>query len=147
MLYSAAIYFRVSFPTRYLLHIELNRLSAKNAFNKAMCEELHVLFACFSNDPEVRIVTILGSGDEAFSAGVEFSESTDPLENAMELGSSTVSIQKCLAAVEKCSKRTYNLETHAAILNATYPLIWVASCHLYHSWLVLGLGSGNCLRL
>ncbi|MGH9276128.1 MAG: enoyl-CoA hydratase-related protein [Acidimicrobiales bacterium] len=54
-----------------VLVLRLNRPEARNAFNPALMGELGVALAEAEDDPATRVVVLTGTGDRAFSAGMD----------------------------------------------------------------------------
>ena len=58
----------------HVAHVTLARPDARNALSKAVNEELARLARALGADPEVRVVVLTGSGDQAFCAGADLKE-------------------------------------------------------------------------
>ncbi|TQS32146.1 hypothetical protein Golomagni_07547 [Golovinomyces magnicellulatus] len=69
-------FFRVTFPSEYVAHVEINRADKINAFNDAMFDEIHQVFNMLSHDPNVRVVMHSGAGPRGFCAGLDVEESS-----------------------------------------------------------------------
>ena len=54
-----------------VLVLRLNRPEARNAFNPALMGELGIALADAESDPDLRAVVLTGTGDRAFSAGMD----------------------------------------------------------------------------
>jgi enoyl-CoA hydratase/carnithine racemase len=54
-----------------VLVLRLNRPEARNAFNPELMGELGIALADAESDPDVRAVVLTGTGDRAFSAGMD----------------------------------------------------------------------------
>src|SRR5262249_56681101 len=54
--------------------IVINRPRQRNAFTVEMWIEMHRLLAELKTDPELRVLTIRGEGDLAFSAGADIGQ-------------------------------------------------------------------------
>lgn len=57
-----------------ILVLTINRPSKLNALNKETIEELHQAFEAAEEDPSVKAIIMIGSGDKAFVAGADISE-------------------------------------------------------------------------
>jgi Delta3,5-Delta2,4-dienoyl-CoA isomerase len=65
-------YFLLPRPTLHVVHVEINRPSSKlNAFFEAMWIELRNFFGNLSQDSSVRVVILSGSGEKAFTTGLD----------------------------------------------------------------------------
>lgn len=53
----------VSFPARYVLHVQLNRPSKRNAMNAKFWIECRDCFQRISEDADVRAVVVSGMGE------------------------------------------------------------------------------------
>lgn len=78
--------------------ISLNRPKALNALNSKTLKELKGVLDNISEDPEVRVVIITGSGEKAFVAGADISEMRD--KNPIEARSFARLGQKVFSAIE-----------------------------------------------
>lgn len=116
--YASLRYFRVSFPTPFVGHVEIHRPAKLNAFVEAMWQELGRVFAQLSADPDVRAVVLSGAGDRAFTAGLDVTaaseggllfggegEKLDGARRAARLRRHVAEFQGCISAVERCEKR------------------------------------------
>lgn len=54
--------------------ITIDRPKKLNALNKRTIEELHVAFKELDEDPDTKVIVIVGSGEKAFVAGADISE-------------------------------------------------------------------------
>ncbi|MET0728229.1 MAG: enoyl-CoA hydratase-related protein [Acidimicrobiales bacterium] len=54
-----------------VLVLRLNRPEARNAFNPELMGELGIALAAAEEDPDIRAVVLTGTGDRAFSAGMD----------------------------------------------------------------------------
>jgi delta(3,5)-delta(2,4)-dienoyl-CoA isomerase len=64
--------YKVSFPEKNVLHIELNRPSVLNAVNRDSYLQFGEIFEIAKFDPEVRVIVLSGVG-RAFCAGLDIS--------------------------------------------------------------------------
>ncbi|KAK4222976.1 putative delta-delta-dienoyl-CoA isomerase mitochondrial precursor [Podospora fimiseda] len=114
--YSDFKYFTVNSPAPFVAHVEINRPTKLNAFIEAMWLELRQVFNRLSTDPEVRAVVLSGTGERAFSAGLDVTEAAsengvlsgadklDGARKAAKLRRHIAEFQECISAVEKCEK-------------------------------------------
>lgn len=121
--YAGATYFRVTSPSPFVAHVEINRPTKLNAFVEAMWLELGRVFDGLSADPDVRAVVLSGAGDRAFTAGLDVQEASkpggtldmgnsndpppDPARAAARLRRHIEEFQNCISSVEKCEKREW----------------------------------------
>jgi len=60
--------------------VTLNRPNAMNALSKALRHALHEALAALDADPEVKAIVLTGTGERAFTAGLDLKElSSDPI--------------------------------------------------------------------
>ncbi|CAI4215220.1 unnamed protein product [Parascedosporium putredinis] len=64
-------HFLVTSPSPFVAHVEINQPHKLNSFHRDMWLEFGDIFAKLSHDPEVRAVVLSGSGDRAFTAGLD----------------------------------------------------------------------------
>ncbi|KAI1380822.1 ClpP/crotonase [Hypoxylon crocopeplum] len=112
--YSDFKHFLVSSPSEHVAHVEINRPSKLNAFTEEMWIELGRIFAKLSHDPDVRAVIFSGSGDRAFTAGLDVqAASAGPIgsiseldvgRQATKLRRHILEFQDCIGQIEKCEK-------------------------------------------
>jgi len=57
-----------------IAYVTVNRPKVLNALNMATMKELHAAFTTVSDDAEVRVAILTGSGEKAFIAGADISE-------------------------------------------------------------------------
>ncbi|CAG8618935.1 13161_t:CDS:10 [Acaulospora morrowiae] len=62
---------KITLPTEFVIHVELNRPQKLNAFNQTLWKELGECFARIGADPAIRAVVISGAG-KLFTAGIDF---------------------------------------------------------------------------
>jgi len=63
--------------TDHVATITLNRPQAMNSFNQEMLEEFALIWRTVKTDDDVRVVVLRGSGDRAFSTGMDVKEGID----------------------------------------------------------------------
>ncbi|WP_406463974.1 enoyl-CoA hydratase/isomerase family protein [Streptomyces sp. NBC_01622] len=63
--------------TDHVATITLNRPQAMNSFNQEMLEEFALLWRTVKADDDVRVVVLRGSGERAFSTGMDVKEGID----------------------------------------------------------------------
>ncbi|RIA81221.1 ClpP/crotonase-like domain-containing protein [Glomus cerebriforme] len=61
---------KINFPSQFVIHVELNRPTKLNAFDRISWRELHACFKQIAIDPDVRVVVISGAG-KLFNAGID----------------------------------------------------------------------------
>jgi Delta3,5-Delta2,4-dienoyl-CoA isomerase len=109
-------HFVVSWPSEHVAHVEINRPQKLNAFFEDMWLELGKVFDQLSCDPEVRAVVLSGSGERAFTAGLDVQAAMkDPsVINTKEADGARTArkairhievFQACITRIEKCEKR------------------------------------------
>ncbi|WP_019068067.1 enoyl-CoA hydratase/isomerase family protein [Streptomyces hokutonensis] len=67
--------------TDHVATITLNRPQAMNSFNQEMLEEFALIWRTVKADDDVRVVVLRGSGDRAFSTGMDVKEGIDRHSN------------------------------------------------------------------
>lgn len=107
---------RITKPSEYVAHVELNRPEKLNAFIPALWVELGLAFKQLSTDSDVRAIVLSGAGDRAFTAGLDVVSAADwmgEMANLPDVARRTVymrrhiqGMQDSLTAIEKCEKRT-----------------------------------------
>ena len=60
--------------TDHCVHLIINNPTKRNAINLSMWKDLHKYLQTFSENTELRVLVISGSGNKAFSAGADISE-------------------------------------------------------------------------
>ncbi|CAI4215219.1 unnamed protein product [Parascedosporium putredinis] len=91
-------HFLVTSPSPFVAHVEINQPHKLNSFHRDMWLEFGDIFAKLSHDPEVRAVVLSGSGDRAFTAGLD-------VKAAAGEGPITASeVQDCISQMDKCEK-------------------------------------------
>lgn len=115
--YSSYEFMRVTFPSPFVAHLEINRPSKLNAFSRAVWLEFGRVFRQLSDDSDVRVVVLSGAGDRAFTAGLDVSAASsegplsgeggdlDPARKAKALRGHIEEFQACISEMEKCEKR------------------------------------------
>ncbi|MBK3563076.1 MULTISPECIES: enoyl-CoA hydratase/isomerase family protein [unclassified Streptomyces] len=63
--------------TDHVATITLNRPQAMNSFNQEMLEEFALIWRTVKTDDDVRVVVLRGSGERAFSTGMDVKEGID----------------------------------------------------------------------
>ncbi|WP_262058847.1 enoyl-CoA hydratase/isomerase family protein [Streptomyces sp. STR69] len=63
--------------TDHVATITLNRPQAMNSFNQEMLEEFDLIWRTVKTDDDVRVVVLRGSGERAFSTGMDVKEGID----------------------------------------------------------------------
>ncbi|KAK3945984.1 ClpP/crotonase-like domain-containing protein [Diplogelasinospora grovesii] len=108
-------HFNITSPTPFVAHVEINRPSKLNAFYEAMWLELRRIFQQLSTDPDVRAVVLSGSGERAFTAGLDVQAASagllapgnsdiDGARKATALRRHILEFQECVSSIEKCEK-------------------------------------------
>ncbi|KAL5399429.1 hypothetical protein PMIN06_001422 [Paraphaeosphaeria minitans] len=106
-------YFNVTFPAEYVAHVEINRPEKLNAFVEQMWLNLSAIFKRLSHDSNIRSIILTGSGDRAFTAGLDVTaasqgtlsqSSSDSARTATALRRHIFEFQGCITALEKCEK-------------------------------------------
>ena len=116
----AYTHFLVSTPLPYVAHVQINRPSKLNAFHEAMWLELKTVFDTLSLDSSVRAIVFNGTGDRAFSAGLDVTAAsqtgplaqtadglTDAARTAVALKRHIQEFQDCVSSIERCEKRMF----------------------------------------
>ncbi|KAF1986235.1 ClpP/crotonase [Aulographum hederae CBS 113979] len=114
-------YFKVSFPAEYVIHVEINRPEKMNAFIETMWLNLATIFNKISHDPNVRCAILSGSGDKAFTTGLDVqAASQGPILGSAAPGEDTarrgtalrrhiLEFQDCITSLERCEKPVITL--------------------------------------
>ncbi|KAI1906023.1 hypothetical protein LOZ53_004455 [Ophidiomyces ophidiicola] len=110
-------HYRVTFPSEYVAHVEINRADKLNAFFQDMWVELRQVFNQLSVDPNVRSIVLSGAGTRAFTSGLDVKaaasgvlggngavETSDSGRVAVHLRRNVADFQECVSAIEKCEK-------------------------------------------
>lgn len=117
--YSSYEFMRVTFPSAYVAHLEINRASKLNAFSRPVWLEFGRVFRQLSDDADVRVVVLSGAGDRAFTAGLDVSAASsegplsgeggdlDPARKAKALRGHIQEFQGCISEMERCEKRMF----------------------------------------
>ncbi|ODV90935.1 hypothetical protein CANCADRAFT_51470 [Tortispora caseinolytica NRRL Y-17796] len=72
--YGTFDFFNVSIPVEFVAVVETNRPKKLNAFNEATHTEFYKIITKLDKDPNVRVIVLTGTGDKAFSAGLDISD-------------------------------------------------------------------------
>ncbi|GLI81740.1 hypothetical protein PoHVEF18_010129 [Penicillium ochrochloron] len=111
--------FRVTIPEPWIAHVEINRPEQLNAIIPDLWLELRTVFDQLSTNPSIRAVVFSGSGERAFSVGIDLkwvskegspfiprpNEYADPARRAADLRRFGAEFQECITSIEKCQKR------------------------------------------
>lgn len=108
-------HFNVSFPFEYVAQVEIDRPKKLNAFTEQMFRNLGAIFNELSHDPNVRAVILTGSGDRAFTAGLDVQAASesgfltmgrdmDGARRGVLIQRHIQEIQDTVTAIEKCEK-------------------------------------------
>ncbi|KAE8391616.1 putative enoyl CoA hydratase [Aspergillus alliaceus] len=111
-------YFKVTVPEPWIAHVEINRPNHLNAIFQDVWREMRTVFEDLSTDPSVRAIVLSGSGEKAFSVGIDLkwaskegspfipapNEDFDPARRATTLRRWGVEFQECITSIEKCEK-------------------------------------------
>ncbi|KAI5304090.1 putative enoyl CoA hydratase [Ascosphaera pollenicola] len=110
-------HYNVTFPVKYVAHVEINRPKALNAFHEAMWLEIRTVFGRLSRDANVRSVVLSGAGPRAFTSGLDVKaaaqdpvtngatdESSDPSRKATKNRRYIDDFQDCISSIENCEK-------------------------------------------
>ena len=115
--YSSYEFMKVTFPSSFVAHLELNRPSKLNAFSRPVWLEFGKVFRQLSEDADVRVVVLSGAGDRAFTAGLDVkasmqegplssgAEDVDPARKAKALREHIEEFQFSISEMERCQKR------------------------------------------
>lgn len=68
--------------TDHVATVTLNRPQAMNSFNQRMLEDFSALWGRVKTDDDVHVVVLRGSGERAFSTGMDVKEGIDRHPNA-----------------------------------------------------------------
>lgn len=116
--YASYEFMRVTSPSEFVAHLELNRPGKLNAFSRAVWLEFGRVFRQLSDDSDVRVVVLSGAGDRAFTAGLDLTAASsegpmsgaasdaDPARRAKAWRAHVEEFQACISEMEKCEKRT-----------------------------------------
>jgi enoyl-CoA hydratase/carnithine racemase len=115
-------HFLVSQPAPYVSHVQINRPQKLNAFYEEMWLELKTVFDTLSHSSDVRAIILSGSGDRAFTAGLDVEAASqsgilaqsagqgDVARKAVTIKRHVEEFQGCISSIEKCEKRTYRAQ-------------------------------------
>ncbi|QPH11533.1 hypothetical protein C2857_003322 [Epichloe festucae Fl1] len=114
--YASYEFMRVTSPSEFVAHLELNRLEKLNAFSRAVWLEFGRVFRQLSDDSDVRVVVLSGAGDRAFTAGLDVTAASsegpmsgggsdaDPARKAKAWRAYIEEFQVSISEMEKCEK-------------------------------------------
>ncbi|OAA42229.1 enoyl-CoA hydratase/isomerase family protein [Metarhizium rileyi] len=115
--YSSYEFMRVTFPSVYVAHLEINRPLKLNAFSRPVWLEFGSVFRQLGDDSDVRVVVLSGAGDRAFTAGLDVTAANsegplsgegagdlDPARKAKALRGHIEEFQGCISQMERCEK-------------------------------------------
>ncbi|KAK5992375.1 Delta(3,5)-Delta(2,4)-dienoyl-CoA isomerase [Cladobotryum mycophilum] len=111
--YSSYEHFIITSPAPLVAHVEINRPKKLNAFSEAVWREFGRVFAQLSEDSDVRAIVLSGTGDKAFTAGLDVQDASgsdvlkdgvDAARKAKYLRHHIEEFQACIGAMEKCEK-------------------------------------------
>ncbi|KAF9282971.1 putative enoyl CoA hydratase [Linnemannia elongata] len=100
---------KVSFPSEFVAHVELNRPKKLNAINDTMWTDIGAVFNQLRDDENVRAIVLSGSG-RCFTSGLDlFSLNLpvvpdDPSRTAFKVRPYIKKLQDSLTAIEICDK-------------------------------------------
>jgi delta(3,5)-delta(2,4)-dienoyl-CoA isomerase len=105
---------KVSFPTTYVAHVELNRPEKKNALNGKLWEEIGDVFKEMNSSPDCRAIVLSASGT-MFCSGIDLQDlmavgalvqdtNMDTARKAFRLRATIRRFQDSFTALEKCNK-------------------------------------------
>jgi len=121
---------KVTSPSEFVYHIEINRPEKRNAMNKAFWEEMVVCFNKVAVDPDCRAVVFSGAG-KMFTAGIDLQAVTadlmpnpelDVTRKAFALKNTIAKFQESFTVIEKCPKPVI-AAIHSACIGAGVDLI------------------------
>ncbi|PKC02113.1 ClpP/crotonase [Rhizophagus irregularis] len=102
--YSTFKNLKINFPSQFVLHVELNRPTKLNAFDRM---SLHACFKQIALDSDVRAVVISGAG-KLFNAGIDWinnnAEEKDFARRALNTRKELLVTQDSISSVEQCDK-------------------------------------------
>ncbi|CAB4409754.1 unnamed protein product [Rhizophagus irregularis] len=110
--YSTFKNLKINFPSQFVLHVELNRPTKLNAFDRISWQELHACFKQIALDSDVRAVVISGAG-KLFNAGIDLNnlqginnnaEEKDFARRALNTRKELLVTQDSISSVEQCDK-------------------------------------------
>jgi len=111
---SAFTTLKLSQPTPFVTHVQLNRPEKRNAINDAMFKELKICFDELAKNQDCRSIVISGAG-KLFCAGIDLnnlmtlgqyalSPDVDVGRKSMEIREFVLAVQDSFSAMEKCRK-------------------------------------------
>ncbi|KAI5805822.1 ClpP/crotonase-like domain-containing protein [Geopyxis carbonaria] len=111
--YESFLYFKVHWPAQGVAHVEIKRPEKLNAFKPIMFAEIGEVFLRLSNDSSVRAIILSGSGEKAFTAGLDIKgelsflnndDDMDPARKGWKIRHEIKKYQDSVGAIEKCEK-------------------------------------------
>lgn len=131
--------FSITFPIPAVAHVEINRPSKLNAFTRKMFDQYEAIFVALKKDVHVRAIVLSGTGDRAFTAGLDLvdnmgtlgqggekdGQSGDLYRKSRVVRESIVRLQAGLNACENVGKR---MSLHLEIIFAIFwngKLMWI----------------------
>ncbi|CAD6500857.1 BgTH12-06562 [Blumeria graminis f. sp. triticale] len=108
-------HFLISEPFDFVRHVQINRPGKLNSFHQPMWIELRQIFEQLSLDPNVRTILLSGTGERAFTTGLDVqaaaqssvlgqSETIDGARRALFIRRHIAEFQDCISTLEKCEK-------------------------------------------
>ncbi|KFH65469.1 hypothetical protein MVEG_08947 [Podila verticillata NRRL 6337] len=100
---------KVSFPSPFVAHVELNRPKKMNAINGQMWKDIRSVFDTLKYDEDVRAIVLSGAG-RAFTSGIDLFSlelpvvEDDASRTAFKIRPYLKSLQDSLSAIELCDK-------------------------------------------
>ncbi len=98
-----------------IAEILINRPDSRNAISKQMWQSLTEQLRELEQNPTVRVVIITGEGEQAFSAGADFSDLAEVADDETLIDSMLLAIEETMAAIEQMSKPVIAKVNGAAI--------------------------------
>jgi delta(3,5)-delta(2,4)-dienoyl-CoA isomerase len=122
---------RVTVPSEYVYHVEINRPEKRNAMNKAFWSDILTCFNKISADGNCRSVVLSGAG-KLFSSGIDlqylisefsgYGGETDIARRAFFIRKLVPAFQEAVTIMEKCTKPVITA-VHGACIGAAVDLI------------------------
>jgi len=104
---------KVTSPSEFVFTVSLNRVSKRNAMNKAMWTEVGDAFSRLGRDPDCRSIVLTGEGNH-FSSGIDLADfmeigavvmgDDDVARKCGRLYETIGQFQDCFTRLEKCNK-------------------------------------------
>ncbi|ORY83770.1 ClpP/crotonase-like domain-containing protein [Protomyces lactucae-debilis] len=103
--------FKVSFPSEYVLHVQIDRPKKLNAFNDALWYSLRAIFDAAAYDEDVRCIVLSGNG-RAFTAGLDIEQASivqkedlpDAARQAFKMRPHILDFQDAITSIQRCLK-------------------------------------------